>query len=269
MRRFDALTPVGVMAGILIIASAIAWNSGSDGFSFFFHLPSLLIVLGGVLAALTVTFPVNELKRIGIVLFQASKQQPYDVKEVVSLFIRLAEIARREGLLSLERELEDIQDPFMRKGVYLAIDGVESNTITDILQAEIQSLEERHKRNRRMIEKAGDYAPAWGMLGTLIGLVLMLQELNDPAAIGPNMAIALLTTFYGVLLANLVFHPIASKLAQKTEKEIFMKQAMIDGVIGVHHGQNPRVLEEQLSVYLSETDRVIPQLKEAKTDDKA
>lgn len=269
MRRFDALTPVGVMAGILIIAGAIAWNSGSDGFSFFFHLPSLLIVLGGVLAALTVTFPVNELKRIGIVLFQASKQQPYDVKEVVSLFIRLAEIARREGLLSLERELEDIQDPFMRKGVYLAIDGVESNTITDILQAEIQSLEERHKRNRRMIEKAGDYAPAWGMLGTLIGLVLMLQELNDPAAIGPNMAIALLTTFYGVLLANLVFHPIASKLAQKTEKEIFMKQAMIDGVIGVHHGQNPRVLEEQLSVYLSETDRVIPQLKEAKTDDKA
>nr|WP_039810463.1 MotA/TolQ/ExbB proton channel family protein [Jeotgalibacillus malaysiensis] len=269
MKRFDALTPIGVIAGVLLIAGAILWNSGSGGFSFFFHLPSLMIVLGGVLAALTVTFPVSELKRVLIVMSQAFKQQPSDMKEVVSLFIRLAEIARREGLLSLERELEEIRDPFMKKGVYLAIDGVESDTITEILEAEIQSLEERHKRNRRMVEKAADYAPAWGMLGTLIGLVLMLQELNDPAAIGPNMAIALLTTFYGVLLANLVFHPIASKLAQKTEKEIFMKQAMIDGVIGVHHGQNPRVLEEQLSVYLSASDRMIPNLTEAKSNGKA
>ncbi|MBM7578973.1 MotA/TolQ/ExbB proton channel family protein [Jeotgalibacillus terrae] len=269
MRRFDALTPAGVIAGIILIAAAIVWNSGTEGFSFFFHLPSLLIVLGGVIAALTVTFPITELKRIFTVTLQAFKHQPADMKEIVSLFIKLSEIARREGLLSLERELEKISDPFMKKGVYLAIDGVESDTITDILQAEIQSLEERHKRNRRMIEKAGDYAPAWGMLGTLIGLVLMLQELNDPAAIGPNMAIALLTTFYGVLLANLLFNPIASKLAQKTEREIFVKQAMIDGVIGVHHGQNPRVLEEQLSVYLSENDRLIPQVKEEKSDGQA
>ncbi|TFD98233.1 MotA/TolQ/ExbB proton channel family protein [Jeotgalibacillus sp. R-1-5s-1] len=266
MKRYDWITPIGVIAGVLLVGLAIFWNSGRDGFASFFHLPSLLIVLGGVFAALLVTFPASSLKRFGSVSLQSFRRSPDQIHEIVSLFVKLSEIARRDGLLALEKEMVGIKDPFIKKGIYLAIDGVEGDTMVDILQAELQSLEERHKVNRRMLEKAGDYAPAWGMIGTLIGLVLMLQDLNDPAAIGPNMAIALLTTFYGVLLANLVFNPMAGRLAQKTEKEIFQKQMIIDGVIGVHHGQNPRVLEEQLSVYLSEQDRAKGEIQAEKAN---
>jgi chemotaxis protein MotA len=123
--------------------------------------------------------------------------------------------------------------------------------IVDIMNAEIIALEERHRKNKSLLDKAGEYAPAWGMIGTLIGLVLMLKNLNDPASLGPNMAIALLTTLYGSILANLVFLPMASKLAMKTEKEVFMKQIVIEGVVGVQSGQNPKILEEKLRVFLS------------------
>jgi len=203
-----------------------------------------------------VSFPKKELKRFGQVSAQSFKRSDDQLKEHVDLFVHLSSVARRDGLLALEKELVDIHDPFIKKGVYLAIDGVEMETIEDILQSEMISLEERHQKGRKMLEKAGDYAPAWGMLGTLIGLVLMLKDLNDPASLGPNMAIALLTTFYGVLLANLVFHPMAAKLASLTEKELFSKRVVVEGVIGVHNGQNPRVLEEQLSVYLSDDERL-------------
>jgi chemotaxis protein MotA len=135
------------------------------------------------------------------------------------------------------------------------VDGIEQDVITDILNAEIMAMEERHRKGRSILERAGEYAPAWGMIGTLIGLVLMLKNLNDPSTLGPNMALALLTTLYGSLLANLIFLPMAAKLALKTEKEVFLKQIIIEGVIGVQSGQNPRILEEKLSAFLSSEER--------------
>src|SRR5690606_8159141 len=138
--------------------------------------------------------------------------------ELIETFIHLSDRARREGLLSLETELEEVPDPFIRKGILLAVDGIEPDVINDIMTAEIVAMEERHKKGRSILEKAGEYAPAWGMVGTLIGLVLMLKGLNDPSTLGPNMAIALLTTLYGTLLANLFFLPLASKLSLKTEQ---------------------------------------------------
>ena len=143
-----------------------------------------------------------------------------------------------------------MEEEFIKKGILLAVDGIEPEVINEIMNAEIAAMEERHYRGRVIIEKAGEYAPAWGMIGTLIGLVLMLKNLEDPSSLGPNMAVALITTFYGVVLANLVFLPMASKLQNRTEEEVFIKQIIIEGIIGVQSGQNPRILEEKLNAFL-------------------
>lgn len=158
-------------------------------------------------------------------------------------------------MLSLENELEEVKDRFIRKGILLAIDGIEPEVIQDIMNAEIIAMEERHEKGRRILEKAGEYAPAWGMIGTLIGLILMLNDLNDPTTLGPQMAVALLTTFYGSVMANLIFLPMAGKLESKTEEEVFIKQIVIEGVIGVQSGQNPRILKEKLTAFLSDDMR--------------
>ncbi|MEG9297171.1 flagellar motor protein MotP [Mangrovibacillus sp. Mu-81] len=256
MKKIDVLTPIGVIAGFLFVAFAIMTNAGLSGFGSFVDLPSIFIVIGGLFAAMLVSFSLKELKHLGKVMRQSFREEDFDHHGLIRTFILLSDKARREGLLSLEAEVEEIGDPFIRKGVLLAVDGIESDVITDIMNAEIIALEERHRKNRSLLDKAGEYAPAWGMIGTLIGLVLMLKNLNDPSSLGPNMAIALLTTLYGSLLANLVFIPMASKLAMRTEREVFMKQIVIEGVVGVQSGQNTRILEEKLKVFLSHDELV-------------
>ncbi|MDT9024993.1 flagellar motor protein MotP [Rossellomorea yichunensis] len=251
MKKLDVLTPIGVVVGFLFVAFAIITNAGITGFSSFIDLPSMFVVIGGLVAAMLVSFSIKELKQLGKVMRESFRDEEYDLQGLIRTFVTLSEKARREGLLSLEAEVEEVEDPFIRKGVLLAVDGIEQDVIVDIMNAEIIALEERHRKNKSLLDKAGEYAPAWGMIGTLIGLVLMLKNLNDPSSLGPNMAIALLTTLYGSILANLVFLPMASKLAMKTEKEVFMKQIVIEGVVGVQSGQNPKILEEKLRVFLS------------------
>lgn len=256
MKKFDALTPVGLLVGLVVLIFGISYKSGISGFVSFIDIPSILIVLGGVTAALFVSFSVKDMKRLFTVSKQAFIRDDHDLRELIQIFVKLSEKARREGLLSLELEAENIDDPFIRKGILLAVDGLEPETINDIMSAEISAMEERHRKGRNIVERAGEYAPAWGMIGTLIGLVLMLRDLNDPESLGPNMALAIITTLYGALLANFVFNPMAAKLASKTEQEVFIKQIMIEGIIGVQSGQNPRILEEKLSAFLSPNDRL-------------
>ncbi len=189
---------------------------------------------------------------------QAFQSKEINVEEIVGTFVHLSEKARREGLLSLEAELEQIDDSFVKKGILLAIDGVEPEMIRELLEAEIAAVEERHARGRSMFEKAGDYAPAWGMIGTLVGL----KSLNTPSSLGPNMAIALLTTFYGVLLSNLFFQPIAAKLAGKTEHELFVKEVIIEGVIGLQAGQNSRFVQAKLKVFAPVEKRKLEEKRE-------
>ncbi len=251
MKKLDILTPIGVIVGIIFVAFAIISSGGFGGFASFINVPSFLIVIGGLAAAMLVSFSLAEVKQLWKVTMQSFRTEEHDVSRVVSTFVTLSDRARREGLLALEAEIEQVDESFIKKGILLAVDGIEPDVITDIMNAEIAALEERHRKNRSLLEKAGEYAPAWGMIGTLIGLILMLKNLNDPSTLGPNMAIALLTTLYGSLLSNLVFIPMASKLALRTEKEVFMKQIIIEGVIGVQSGQNPKILEEKLKVFLS------------------
>lgn len=255
MKKFDGLTPIGLFVGFAMLIFGIISNGGISGFFSFIDPASMLIVLGGLFAGLLVSFPLKDMKKLFIVIRQGFSHNEQNLGQLIKTFVTLSERARREGLLSLETEIEEVEDPFIRKGILLAVDGIEPDVINDILSAEITAMEERHRKGRSILEKAGEYAPAWGMIGTLIGLVLMLKDLNDPESLGPNMAIALLTTLYGTLLANLVFLPLASKLALKTEQEIFIKQIIIEGVIGVQSGQNSKLLEEKLSAFLSSKER--------------
>lgn len=255
MKKFDKLTPIGIIFGLIMVMFAIASNSGLGGVVYFVQLASIVVVFGGLTAALLINFSLPEIKLLPQVFKEAFREDHQDLPTLISTFIELSTKARREGLLALEASLDDVEDPFISKGVLLAVDGIEPDIIKDIMMAEVVAMEERHRKGRAIIEKCGEYAPAWGMIGTLIGLVLMLQNLNDPSTLGPNMAIALLTTLYGSLLANLVFIPMASKLANKTEEEIFIKQIIVEGVIGVQSGQNPKILQEKLSAFLPEAGK--------------
>ncbi|QTN00102.1 flagellar motor protein MotP [Sediminibacillus dalangtanensis] len=251
MKKRDILTPVGITLGFVMLMFGILASGGSGGVLSFLQISSILIVIGGLAAAILINFNLDQLKLTSHVMKEAFTKSDTSLPALIRLFVHLSERARREGLLALENELEEVNDPFLKKGILLAVDGIEPEVIHDIMHAEITALEERHHKGRLIIEKAGEYAPAWGMIGTLIGLVLMLNNLQDPSTLGPNMAVALLTTFYGTVLANLVFIPMAGKLENKTEEEIFFKQIVIEGVIGVQSGQNPRILEEKLAAFLS------------------
>ena len=256
MKQKDVLTPIGILLGLFMIVFGIFSGSGEmRSFLAFIQLASILIVFGGVFAAIMINFNTDQVKLMGKVVKESFTKNNYNLEELISLFEKLSERARREGLLSLENELEEVKDRFIRKGILLAIDGIEPEVIQDIMNAEIIAMEERHEKGRRILEKAGEYAPAWGMIGTLIGLILMLNDLNDPTTLGPQMAVALLTTFYGSVLANLIFIPMAGKLESKTEEEVFIKQIVIEGVIGVQSGQNPRILKEKLTAFLSDDMR--------------
>lgn len=255
MKKFDIMTPVGIVFGLIMVMFAIVSNSGLGGVVYFVQWASIFVVFGGLTAAILINFSIPEIKLVPKVFREAFREDRQDLPALINTFVDLSTKARREGLLALEASLEEVNDSFIKKGVLLAVDGIEPEIIKDIMMAEVVAMEERHRKGRAIIEKCGEYAPAWGMIGTLVGLVLMLQNLNDPATLGPNMAIALLTTLYGSLLANLVFIPMASKLANKTEEEVFVKQIIVEGVIGVQSGQNPKILEEKLSAFLPETVR--------------
>ncbi|MFS0673107.1 flagellar motor protein MotP [Ornithinibacillus sp. 179-J 7C1 HS] len=265
MRKRDILTPIGITIGFIMIMAAILANAGAEGFVSFLDISSILIVIGGVIGSLLINFNLDQIKLTGKVIKGSFNKDERKLPELINLFIRLSERARREGILALENELDDVEDPFIKKGILLAVDGIEPEVIHDIMSAEITAMEERHYRGRMIIEKCGEYAPAWGMIGTLIGLVLMLNNLTDPATLGPSMAVALLTTLYGTVLANLVFIPMASKLENKTEEEVFIKQIIIEGVIGVQSGQNPRILEEKLGAFLSDDIKANEEVESSST----
>lgn len=250
MRKRDILTPLGITIGFIMIMLAILSNGGREGFMNFIDIASIFIVIGGLIGSLLINFKYEQIKLFNQVMKEAFRKNDHHLDELIYLFVHLSDHARKEGLLALENELEKVDDPFIKKGILLAVDGIEPEVIHEILDAEITALEDRHYRGRIIVEKAGEYAPAWGMIGTLIGLVLMLSNLEDPASLGPNMAVALLTTLYGTVMANLVFLPMASKLENKTEEDIFIKQIIIEGIIGVQSGQNPRILEEKLNAFL-------------------
>jgi len=213
--------------------------------------PSMIIVVGGTLAATLIANPLPEvIGLIGVIKCAVLTNVPMPT-EIIERIVGFAETARREGILSLEAAIEEGDDPFLSTGVRLAVDGTEPDLIMDILETELQFVEERHKEGQEIIANMGNAAPAFGMIGTLIGLVIMLKNMDDPAAIGPGMAIALLTTMYGAILANIIFGPISAKLKRYSSKEVLAKRMIIEGIMSIQSGDNPRIVEHKLSVFLS------------------
>ncbi|MCK9238891.1 MotA/TolQ/ExbB proton channel family protein [Desulfocurvus sp.] len=243
----DLATVIGLVISFGLVAAAII-TGGTP--LIFIDVPSMLIVFGGTIGATLVTFPLPKMLTVIAVTrntFFSSLESP---AEIIEKFMDYANRARREGILSLEPIIKEIDDFYLRKGLQLTVDGLEPQTIQEVLETEIQYLEERHETGAELLLTLGTYAPAMGMIGTVIGLVQMLQTMNDPSTIGPAMAVALITTFYGALLANLVFNPMAGKLKGRSKEEVLLKEMVLLGILSISKGENPRIIEEKLSSFL-------------------
>ena len=245
----DIATLFGVLvAGSLVVSSILMGGSGA----WFINYPSLMIVIGGTMGATLISYPLSEVMSVVGVAKNAFLYRTQSVDELIPLMVGFAKTARKEGILSFESKLKDIDDnPFLIKGLQMAVDGMESGVIDDVLTTETAYVGERHKLGAEIFSTMGAFAPAVGMLGTIIGLVQMLMQMDDPSSIGAPMAVALLTTFYGTLLANLLFLPISGKLKTRSKQEMLLKQMVIEGVIAIQSGDNHRIVEQKLKAFIS------------------
>ena len=253
MKKSDALTGIGLLLGIGMMIYGMMLGSS---LMIFWDLSSVLITVGGSLSAVLITVPLDQMKKIGKVFIQAFKESSYSEQNVITQFSELSKKARREGLLSLEDEISTLEDDFLKKGLQMVVDGIEPETIREILELEIGEMENRHERGAGIYAAWGAYAPAFGMLGTLIGLIQMLANLTDVANIASGMGKALITTFYGSLLANILCNPIASNLRQKSAKEAGEREMILEGILAIQSGVNPRLVEEQLITYLPPKEKL-------------
>lgn len=251
----DIASIVGLIVCIVLVIFAIVSGVGFSAMIRFLDYKSALITLGGafccVMASNTMAGFLSGLKSFSLVL----KTPSNDVGAAIKKIIELSNVARKEGLLSLEEAASDLDDEFMKKGIMLIVDGTDPELVRGIMETEMVGIEDRHKKNIAFWDDLGAMGPAWGMIGTLIGLINMLQKLDDPSAIGPQMSVALVTTLYGSLIANWLCAPIVGKLNTNNSMEVINRQITIEGLLSIQAGENPRVIEEKLKSFLSPANR--------------
>lgn len=252
----DLTSIIGVVIGTILI---ITVGIGPKSLGNFWDVPSVAIVVGGTLAAVIASYPFSILKQVlkhAKILFQGKR---YNMKVLIDTLVEMAQIARKNGLLALEEKTAELDDSFFRQGIMLIVDATEPEEVRSMLENELEMMSQRHEESLGIYEKAAGYAPAFGMIGTLVGLVNMLKGMDldsgSSSNIGPDMAVALITTFYGCVLANLVFSPIAKKLRIRNEEELLYKQVMIEGILAIQAGDNPKFLKEKLVTYLGQKER--------------
>ncbi len=246
----DIATFLGIIVGFSLVIGAIFIGGAVDTFV---NIPGLMIVLGGTFAATSINFPVSQIAkafRAAIYIFSGKNITSNDV---VNTMVRIAEISRKDGLLALERI--QTENAVLKKACQLIADNTDPTTIAQTLRIEISSLRNRHAIIQDVFRKMGTFAPSFGMIGTLIGLVQMLTRLDDPASIGPAMAVAILTTFYGALAATLIFLPIAGKLKSRTQQETLHLEIIFQGAQSILENNNPRIVYEKLSSFVPPTER--------------
>jgi chemotaxis protein MotA len=252
--RLDFATVAGLVSGFGLVAVAIAM--GGSGWSFL-DLPSFLIVIGGTFGVTTACFSLREMARLPLIVTRTLVRTAPDPGATALHMLRLAELARHRGILDLDRLLDEMEyEPFVHRAVGLAVDGAPAEEIRSVMQREIGETADRHGRSAGILRKAGEIAPAMGLIGTLIGLVHMLGNLEDPASIGPGMAIALLTTFYGAVLANMVFVPLAAKLERNAAEETLLANVYMATAESICRKENPRRLEMLLNAMLPPAKRI-------------
>lgn len=251
----DLATIIGFVAGIAATASSIIMSAGIDGASGYIDIPSIIIVLGGGIAATTICFPLNQMTSVFSIAAKAFKNNPTTNQEIIDKFLEMSKVARKEGLLALEQYMETEEDEFLKKSVSMVIDGTPKENIKETLSNEVDYLRLRHAQSQSIFETFGSQFPSWGMIGTLIGLVALLSNLDDPSTIGPSMAVAILTTLYGSLLANFICIPIAKKLEAKSAEETTRQELIIEGTVALANGYNSQLLEQTLTSFLSNSQK--------------
>lgn len=252
----DIASLVGLVLGVVMfLVGVLSSGAGMEGLFGMFDLPSVIITIGGsisgVIGSNKIPDIITGLKAFTLIF----KNKTEDPSVVIRNIIDLSNVARKEGLLALEEAANGIEDQFMKKGVMLVVDGTDPELVRGILETDLNCVEGRHKKVIGFWEKWAELGPAWGMIGTLIGLVLMLQDMQDASAIGPKMAVALLTTLYGSLIANWLCGPVAAKLKANNDAEIMMKEITVEGLLSIQAGENPRVIEEKLKSFLAPAAR--------------
>ena len=252
----DLATIVGlVVCFAMVFMGIVTGDDGMAALKNFADYKSALITFGGafccVLAQYSIPDFIGSLKAMG----KAFKQPKNDDEGTIKSIIELSNIARKEGLLALEEAANNLEDQFMKKGILLIVDGTDPELVRAIMETEMTCIEDRHKKVIGFYDTVGAMGPAWGMIGTLIGLINMLQGLSDVSTVGPNMSVAHITTLYGSLLANWIAAPISGKLKYNNDMEIMLKEVMIEGLLSIQAGENPRVIEEKLKSFLSPSQR--------------
>jgi chemotaxis protein MotA len=252
----DIGTILGMIMGFIFVAGAIMMHGSITDFV---DLPGAMVAFGGSSAAILVAFPFKKVKEVFGVVKQVVTVRVPDPKEEIRRFSEYATIVRRDGLLSLEKQLADVKDPFLRRGLEMVIDNTPHAKLEEVLHIELSGMEERHQLGKKIFDQLGAMLPSFGMVGTLIGLIQMLHELDDPSKIGAGMAVAMVTTFYGAFVANMVFLPLANKLDARSKEEVKVRELMIHGLVGLLEGESPRALEAKLAAF---------QAPKARQDDK-
>lgn len=243
----DIATIIGLLVGFGCLGMAIIQGIGIGPF---IHAPSFLIVLGGATAATLMNYPLSEVLAMGKIGMKTFIASDFDPAAAVPQMVAYAENSRRAGLLSLEDSIDDIEDDFVRLGMRMIIDGTDADEVRGVLETELEYIAQRHKRAQAIFNAMAKYSPGFGMIGTLIGLISMLKNMDDPSSIGPAMAVALITTFYGAVLANLVFMPIAGKLKTRTEDESLMRSMIIEAIVMIQAQANPRLISQKMLAHL-------------------
>ena len=250
----DIASLIGIIMCFVMLVYGIISNHAD--MMTYLNFPSAIITFGGAIFATMLSYSMqdflNSMKSIGLI-FKASKM---NTSEMIKSIIDLSNVARKEGLLSLEEAATDLDEPFLKKGILLIVDGTDPDLVRGIMETELVSIEARHKTVISFWEALAAMGPAWGMIGTLVGLVNMLNNMSDPSSIGGDMAVALITTLYGSVLANWLCTPVAGKLKAQNAQEMQLKEIMVEGLLSIQAGENPRVIEEKLKSFLAPKDRV-------------
>lgn len=249
----DLSTIIGIAAGFALILMSILTGGGS--LTNYINIPSVLMVIGGSFAAVMVANPLSRILGIMKYLKHALRVHNWEEEKIIATLVSFSEKARREGLLALEDDLEEVQEEFMKKGIQLVVDGTDPEIIKNLLYNELNQIQERHVVGIKIFDDWGKYAPAFGMIGTLAGLIAMLANLQDQDAIGSGMALALITTMYGAIMANLILIPVKVKLEDRDRAETLVREIMIEGILSIQSGDNPRILEAKLVSFLPPSRR--------------
>lgn len=252
----DIATVIGLLLGTGLVLASIMMGGGG-GLAPFINIPSMMITIGGSFAALLINFPLGSVLGVVKVVKNCFLHKLPAPQTVIGQFKEFAAVVRKDGILALENGMEYIGDPFLRRGLEMVVGGNSREDIQNVLEIEVAYIEQRHLSGKKIMEALAAAAPAFGMIGTLIGLVQMLRTLDDPSQIGGGMATALLTTLYGALTANLFCIPLAGKLETRNNEEMMVRELMVSGLVSLVDGQTPRALEEKLVAFISPNARPV------------